>query len=416
MILRARGVWPVSQPPIENGAVVVVGDSIQAVGEWKSLRTLAVGEVWDLEETVLLPGLVNAHCHLDYTDMGGKLTRPKAFPDWIKGMVAAKAGWGYTEYALSWLNGAGMLLRAGTTTVADIEAVPELLPEVWEATPLRVISFLELINIRSWHSARQIVREAELKLNSLPKPEGRVGLSPHAPYTTSPELLTCAADTARRHSWPVTTHVAESREEFEMFARSKGALFDWLAPQRGADEAGGRSPVRHLAQQGLLGRNFIAVHANYLAEGDARLLAASGASVAHCPSSHAYFRHERFPLESMLAEGVNVCLGTDSLATMSRERRQPLELNLFAEMRGLAANAPELSPESILRMATVNGARALGREQQIGELTAGACADVIAIPWTGRKADVYETVLSHPGRVAASMIHGRWALPPGWTR
>ena len=163
---------------------------------------------------------------------------------------------------------------------------------------------------------------------------------------------------------------------------------------------------------GVLGPDFLAVHVNYLAEGDAKLLGEHGASVVHCPRSHAFFKHERFPLEELRSAKVNICLGTDSLASVIRERRVPLELDLFAEMRALSASAAELAPEEILRMATINGARALGREKQIGELTAGAVADLIAIPFAGRKTDPWEAVLHHKGEVAASMISGKWVVDP----
>ena len=95
-----------------------------------------------------MPGLVNAHCHLDYTDMAGQ-PAPKQFPDWIKGLLARKAAASYADYAQAWLRGAAMLLRTGVTTVGDIEAVPELLPDVWSSTPLRVGSFLEMTCVRS---------------------------------------------------------------------------------------------------------------------------------------------------------------------------------------------------------------------------------------------------------------------------
>src|SRR5581483_11209002 len=150
MILRARTVLPITAPPIENGAVVVSGNQIDAVGKWTDLKSdFSSEEIFNLGEVVLLPGLVNAHCHLDYTDMAGQLPPPKTFLDWIPQMLAAKAAWSYTDYARSWLNGAKMLLQTGTTTVADIEAVPELLPEMWNATPLRVFSFLEMTGVRS---------------------------------------------------------------------------------------------------------------------------------------------------------------------------------------------------------------------------------------------------------------------------
>lgn len=412
MIVRARGLLPISQPLIENGALVISDGHIQAVGAWPDLRRNHAGTVVDLGPAIILPGLVNAHCHLDYTGMAGLVRQPKVFSDWIKELVALKAAWGYSEYACSWLSGASMLLRGGMTTVVDIEAIPELLPEVWTSTPLRVISFLELLNVRSWHSAHSIVREAEAKLVSLAQGEGRVGLSPHAPYTTSPELLRQAAASARKHGWPLTTHVAESREEFDMFTRREGPLFDWLSGQRDVSACGPGSPVRFLANQGLLGPDFLAVHVNYLTDGDTRLLADHRTSVVHCPRSHSFFRHQRFPLEQLLAAGINVCLGTDSLASVVATRGKPAELDLFAEMQTLAAHEPELSAETIVRMATLNGARALRLERTLGTLEIGACADLIAVPFRGQASTAYEAVLTHQGPVPASMIGGRWVMTP----
>jgi aminodeoxyfutalosine deaminase len=412
MILRARGLLPVTGPFVEDGAVVIEDGRIAAVGPWSALRREQRQRPKDLGEVLLLPGLVNAHCHLDYTDMAGLLPAGKPFPDWIKGLVAIKATWSYSEYAGSWLHGAAMLLASGTTTVADIEAVPELLPEVWTATPLRVVSFLELLNIRNWHSAHEIVAEAEAQLRRLPGATGRVGLSPHAPYTTSPELMRAAGAAARRQGWPLTCHVAESREEFDMFTRRHGPLHDWLAPQRGPSPGGPASPVRFLAAQGLLGADLLAVHANYLADGDLNLLADHHVSVVHCPRSHAFFRHQRFALHDLLDRGINVCLGTDSLASVESRRRDRAQLDLFMELRALADQEPELSPETLLRMATVNGAQALGQAPNAGGLCAGAPADLIAIPFRGETGKPYETVLSHHGPVARSMIAGQWVFPP----
>ena len=145
-ILRARVVWPVSRPPIENGAVFIRDGVIQDVGTWPDLARRWAGEpAEDLGEVALMPGLVNAHCHLDYTGMAGMIAAPASslnFPDWIKAMLALKAHWSYTEYAASWIKGAKQLLDSGCTTVFDIEAVPELLPEAWESTPLRLVSSL----------------------------------------------------------------------------------------------------------------------------------------------------------------------------------------------------------------------------------------------------------------------------------
>src|SRR5262249_43815462 len=105
MILRARAVYPVTAPPIEDGAVLVIGQKIRAVAPWKNLRLHLREQAQDLGDVVLLPGLVNSHCHLDYTDMAGELSPPKTFVDWIGSITVAKTAWGYSDYARSWLNG-----------------------------------------------------------------------------------------------------------------------------------------------------------------------------------------------------------------------------------------------------------------------------------------------------------------------
>ena len=176
-LLRARIVWPVARPPIPDGAVLVSGSRIAAVGRWRDLSRQGRRKTLDLGDTVLMPGLVNAHCHLDYTDMAGQLAPPKTFPEWLKQITSIKAGWSYSDFAGSWLHGARMLLRTGATTVADIEAVPQLLPEVWLATPLRVLSFLELISIRADRPPRRVLDEAVDRINSLGASRSRAGLS-----------------------------------------------------------------------------------------------------------------------------------------------------------------------------------------------------------------------------------------------
>jgi cytosine/adenosine deaminase-related metal-dependent hydrolase len=412
MILRARTILPISRPPIENGAVLVGGNRIRAVGAWANLKSEAGEETFDLGEVVLLPGLVNAHCHLDYTNMAGGLPPPKTFTDWIPLITAAKTAWSYSDYASSWLCGAHMLLRNGTTTVADIEAMPDLLPEVWDATPMRVFSFLEMTGIRARRNPEEILQEAVEKIDSLSHARCLASLSPHAPYSTLPDLLRNSARVARKHRWRLCTHVAESEQEFEMFVHSRGQMFDWLQRnQRDNSDCGLGSPVEHLARNKVLGKNLIAVHANVLARGDAALLGRYRVNVVHCPRSHAYFRHPPFMRERLANAGANLCLGTDSLATVRKMQNQKTELSLFEEMRALAASDKTASPEEILRMATTNGAQALGMSGKIGELSPDALADLIAIPFPGKKKDVYETVLDHAGPVHASMIDGRWTIP-----
>lgn len=413
LLLRARVVLPVARPPLADGAVLISGRRIAAVCRWRDLRAAKPGQVADLGEVALLPGLVNAHAHLDYTHMAGQLPPPRGFSDWLKLITETKSGWSLADYAASWQAGAQMLLRTGTTTVADIEAVPQLLPEAWAATPLRVFSFLELIGIKGAAQPRAVVREAAARLGALRHRRCRVGLSPHAPYSTVPELIRLSVRAARRRNWRLTMHVAESAPEYEMFARGRGELYDWLRRSgRDMSDCGRGSPVRHLHRCGALSERLLVVHANYLARPDVALLARHRVPVVHCPRSHDYFRHDPFPWRRLLRAGVNVCLGTDSLASVYQARRERVELSLFAEMRALARSAPGLSARRILRMATVNGARALGMEGQLGELGEGAGADLVALPFAGKTADAYEGVLHHEGAVSASMIDGQWAIAP----
>jgi cytosine/adenosine deaminase-related metal-dependent hydrolase len=357
--------------------------------------------------------LVNPHCHLDYTDMAGELSPPKAFTDWIAAITAAKTAWGYSDYARSWLNGAHQLLKSGVTTVGDIEAMPDLLPEVWEATPLRVFSFLEMTGIKARRAPKDVLREAVENIDSLHHARNRAWLSPHAPYSTLPELLQRTARLARKRSWRVSIHVAESQEEFDMFQHARGPMHDWLKRnERNPTDCGHGSPVAHLARQKLLGENVLAVHVNCLARGDATLLAKNKTSVVHCPRSHDYFKHPPFQRARLAGAGVNLCLGTDSLATVRKTGKQRPVLDLFAEMRALADKDKSISPAELLDMVTVNGARALGLAGKIGELSSGAFADLIAIPFSGSFRTLPEAVLQHSGAVAASLIEGRWAMPP----
>jgi len=400
-------------PPIADGAVVVSRNRVKAVGRWRELRSNVSRQVVDLGESVLMPGLVNAHCHLDYTHMAGQFTPPKHFTDWLKLITSTKAGWNISEYNGSWLTGAQMLLQSGTTTVADIEAIPELVPAVWEATPLRVVSFLEMIGITIRRPPELVLRETLEKMAVLDHPRCAVGLSPHAPYSTVPQLLTSAAKVAEQNDWLVCMHVADSQTEFAMFKDAKGEMFEWLRRSgRDMSDCGGVSPISHLERCGVLKNNLLAIHANYLARGDAARMAKRKVSVVHCPRSHAYFRPEKFPLKRLVNAGVNVCIGTDSLASVLKARGHALELDMFAEMRLMAQNYPGLRSKTILRMATMNGARALGQPGRLGQLSGGALADLIALPWRGKLHRATDDVLEHRGSVTASLIDGKWALPP----
>ena len=408
-VLRARLVVPMDRPLIEDGAVVIQGGTVQAVAPWSEIRRHGPAAPTDLGEVVLLPGCVNAHSHLDYTRMAGRLPPPRHFTDWIKGILALKSEWSYTEYAASWLEGAGMLLRHGTTTVGDIEAVPELLSEAWSSSPLRVISFLELTVVRSGRDPRSVLSNALARIDGLPAGRSRACLSPHAPYSTSPDLLREAARVSAERGWPISVHVAESREEFAMFTAASGPLFDWLKWNgRDMTDCGRGSPVAQLGRLGCLSDRLLAIHVNYLAEGDVELLAGQGVHVVHCPRSHAYFGHDPFPFDRLDQAGVNISLGTDSLATVRCSRPASVNLSLFEEARALARVRPSLPAERLLRHITLHPARALGLAGLAGRLGEGSWADLVVLAGAPQREAVYDSVLHHTGDVDASMIDGEW--------
>lgn len=406
ILLRARHVVPVASPVLPDGALRIAGNRLRWVGPWPDAQPGADEEVIDLGDAILLPGLVNAHCHLDYTDLLGQLAPPRTFPDWIKSILAAKSSWTEADFVRSWLHGARQLLDHGTTTVANIEAQPHALALLRESTPLRIHSFLELTGVRLRREPASILDEAEALLDSLPPHPGGVGISPHAPYSTVPELLRLSAERARRRGWRLTTHLAESREEFDMFMYRRGPMYEWLRHQRPDDDCGQGSPIQHAARHGLLGPDFLAVHVNYLWDDDARLLAHHGTSVVHCPRSHAYFRHQRFPGQCLAAAGVNLCLGTDSLASTRLGIGTRPELSLFAEMAELAARDDTVDPAELVRRATLNGAIALGLDHELGTLQPGLLADLCAIPGRVGDADVHDAIVHHRGPVTTTWIGG----------
>ena len=145
---------------------------------------------------------------------------------------------------------------------------------------------------------------------------------------------------------------------------------------------------------------------------DATLLAKNRTHVVHCPRSHTYFQHAPFLYQELVNARVNVCLGTDSLASVSKIGTAPLELSMFAEMHQFAQRNNGVAPSEILRMATINGARAVGRGGQIGEFSAGALADIIAIPVNAKGRDVSETLVHDARQVSAVMIDGQWVVTP----
>ena len=316
MLVRARTVLPMDEPAvIENGAVAVRGGEIAAVGRWEDLRTDWAdgdgGEVLDLGECVLAPGFVNAHCHLDYSTLRHAILPPSNFTEWIGRINALKRQLDQDDYLAAIARGFAEFRRWGVTTLLNIESFPELM---WRlpAPPLRTWWFLEMIDVRSPIPTEELVAGALLFFQKGSSHWlGGSGLSPHAPYTASPELYRLARDCALSNPMPWTTHLGESADEPRMFAEARGPLHDFLKSiGRPMDDCGyGRSALEQLTAQGGMGPECIAVHLNEVEEEDFSLLAPGGAlaglTIAHCPLSHRYFKHHPFPFERLHALGTN---------------------------------------------------------------------------------------------------------------
>lgn len=395
MILRAKLVVPMSQPPIDDGAVAVEGDTIVAVGK---ASELAGGEVRDLGEVALSPGLINAHCHLDYTGMVNQVEWRGSFIEWILQLVALKQLQSEKDYLAAVKTGLQQLLNWGTTTVVNVESFPALIDQFGD-TPLRVVWCLELIDFTRADTPQDIAQRALDFIAA--RPDLNLGLSPHALYTASGKLYQLAADYAAARNIPLTTHLAESEEEEDMIRRGTGHMYDYfIRAGRDMSDCKRIGPVQLLAEYGALGPNCLAAHANCLTPLDVKLLGETGTHVVHCPKSHRFFKRDTPLLGSFQASEVNVCLGTDSMASNDT-------LNMFAEMQELARTFPRMSAEEILTMATLNAARALNRSDKLGTVAPGAWADLIAVPLDGTVVDPYEAVVFAERPVSFSMIGGK---------
>jgi cytosine/adenosine deaminase-related metal-dependent hydrolase len=414
MIIRARIVVTMDGPSIENGAIAISKNQIIDVGKFPEISARHSGlEVVDLGEQTLLPGLINAHCHLDYTCLRGKIPPRKCFADWIRAINAEKLKLSRQDYLASIAEGFVEAKRFGTTTVANLTAFPELISEI--QTPIRTWWFAELIDVRSPERANEIVDRA---IESLELAENR-GLAPHAPFTASSNLYRRCEEVARRQSILLTTHLAESREELEMFRNESGSLWEFMKSiGRPMDDCGQETPLAFFANIAgaprstplragsgrALPNEWIIAHLNEVAESDFKQLKelTNKFHVVHCPRSHDYFGHSRFRFEKLRGLGFNICLGTDSLASNE-------DLSLFGEMRAFQRSEPGISPDKILEMVTVNAARSLHQENALGRIRPGFRADLIAIPYGGH-ADPFEQIVAFAGSIDWMTVNGRMKM------
>jgi len=379
--------------PIEGGAVAIADGSIADVGAFPEIRARRRGPIVDLGEVALLPGLVNAHCHLDYTCLRGRIQASQgSFADWIKAINAAKTKLTPQDYQDSIDAGFVEAKRFGTRGLANLTAFPGLVGQANEIVP--TTWFAELIDVRASMEAGEIVKRAIEAMG-----EGvKAGLAPHAPFTASRNLYLECGVAAQNRGVLLTTHLAESKDEMAMFREARGPLYDFLA-QIGRDmsDCGGTTPLARFLQVADTKQPWLLAHLNELTETDFTLLAEfrDRFAIVHCPRSHHYFGHTAFPFSRLRALGLNVCLGTDSLASNR-------DLSLFAEMRQFQKEFPDVGAEEVLSMATSRAASALQETRSLGRIAVGCSADLIAIPFTGSRDAIFEAIIAFQGEPLAN--------------
>lgn len=423
--LRAHWVFPMAGPPIENAAVTIAAGRIAAVGKPPDGMP-----VEDLGNVALLPGLVNAHTHLEFSDLPHPVGRRGiGMVDWLRSVIEHRAALvvppGHQRAALvgdriaapakagttsAIANGLAESIRHGVTTIGEI-AQPGADGEVYRKSPCNGVVFLELIApVRDRVEAALASARAHLSSFPLRGAGGEggrsfsSGLSPHAPYTVHPDLLTGAVALSVQYRAPLAMHLAESLEEIEFLRDGSGRFRELLESRRVYDAAARPRGSRPLDEMRLLSQahRALIIHGNYLDDEEIEFLGRhrDRMAVVYCPRTHAWFGHAPFPLEKMLAAGAVVALGTDSRASSP-------DLSLLAEMRHVARTFPGLSRATVLELGTLGGARALGREAEIGTLEPGKWANLVAIRLPeDNSAEPYELLLDGDGEPVHTWVRG----------
>lgn len=372
--LHARIVYPVDRPPLAGGVVTIDGERIVAV----EAVSQASGPIRDLGDVTLVPGFVNAHTHLEFSHLRAPLGQPgMRLVDWLPLAIGERH---HRSHAVekSITLGTQESLLTGTGVIGDITTA--------DANPtdleIAIVEFLEVIGFSRARAASAFAAVKE-RLAVIPEKSCvpfLCGLSPHAPYTVSPELVDKLVQLAREHRLPVAMHLAESAEEIELLSAGTGPFRELLEERSMWDPSAIPSGSRPLDYLRLLADapRALVIHGNYLVGDEHAFLAAHAdrMTLVYCPRTHAYFAHPPYPLAELLAAGVRVALGTDSRASNP-------DLNMLGEIRHVAGAHSSVRAEEILKLATLSAAQALGCEHECGSITPGKLANLVALPLHG---------------------------------
>ncbi len=370
MILAAKWILPITEPPIEDGAIAVRDGRIEGIGQ---RREFADAE--DLGDCIIMPGLINAHTHLELGHLRSTLDQPGDLVEWLLRIVASQHDMSQEQLRerteTSVRTGVEASLAAGVTTIGDVSRFCALTRPLLRDGPLRVVSFGEVLGIgkgrgrvdECLRTAGDRQHDSDLLITAL---------SPHAPYSIEGDGIERVVSHAHEHDMRTCIHLAESVEEIQFLETGQGRFRELLEQIGVWDDlipVPGLTPVRWMCELGALGPECVIAHGNYVDADEIDLLCATGTSVAYCPRTHSYFGHEHHPVLELMGGGVNVCVGTDSLASNP-------SLSVLEELVHIRYEHAELSPDVILAMGTINGARALGLAHEIGSLEPGKQADL----------------------------------------
>ncbi len=376
-IYAAGWVLPIDAPSIEHGEVVVEDGLIAAVRP----RQTPAAECRDFGDAVLLPGLVNAHSHLEYTALRGFLEDVPFFP-WIRALTAAKAALSAGDWLWSGRLGALECAASGITTLGD-NTDAGVTMQVLSESGQRGIVYQELFGIDDREPVAPIIEALQAKLaahRAFASDRVAVGVSPHALYTIRPALFDAINAYVAAERLPTSIHIAESPAESVLTESGTGPFAEMYARRGITWHAPDQTPTEYAAALGALTPSTLAVHCVHQTPADIALLAETGAAIIHCPKSNAKLGAGIAPLAQWLkTDGLRVGLGTDSAVSNN-------SLDLWEEMRfalllqrAKLEDAEAVTARDVLHLATLGGAEAMGLSAQVGSLTPGKRADLIAV-------------------------------------
>lgn len=385
MLLTARYVLPVATPHIENGAVLVQGDRIVEIGEAGALKAKhPEEEVRDFGLAALLPGFIDTHTHLEYTVMRG-LVDDLPYSQWKLQLLQKEERLTGEDWCDSALMGALEAARSGITTVADITKRGCSVDAARQGG-LRAVVYREVATIdakRVGQVMAEAVEDIDRWRSETDESRVRIGIAPHSAYSCHPRLFSAVAEYAAGGT-PVSMHLAGSKEEYDfvkygssMLATDVREEYDAQAP---AWLPTGVSPVRYVLQWGLFDvPNVLAVHCTQVDDDDIDILAAHDIAVAYCPRCNAKLAMGAAPVDKFLQAGLRVGLGTDSpAAANSMDPFEDMRVGVLIQ-RAMLGSDKWMTTRQFIKLATLEAARALGIDDEVGSLEPGKQADVIAV-------------------------------------